>query len=124
MIDIVAVLVDAAYNEEDATETAYAVASSIAAKDASRQASPVIMEPVFAVEVVTPEDYVGEVIADLSSRGGMVQGISQRDILQVVTALVPLSQLFGYVTQLRSLTRGRGSYTMHFHGYEPASHRR
>ncbi len=124
MIDIMAVLVDAAYNEEDATETAYAVASSIAAKDASRQATPVIMEPVFAVEVVTPEDYVGEVIADLSSRGGMVQGISQRDILQVVTALVPLSQLFGYVTQLRSLTQGRGSYTMHFHGYEPASHRR
>lgn len=124
MIDIMAVLVDAAYNEEDATETAYAVASSIAAKDASRQANPVIMEPVFAVEVVTPEDYVGEVIADLSSRGGMVQGISQRDILQVVTALVPLSQLFGYVTQLRSLTQGRGSYTMHFHGYEPASHRR
>lgn len=124
MIDIMAVLVDAAYNEEDATETAYAVASSIAAKDASRQATPVIMEPVFAVEVVTPEDYVGEVIADLSSRGGMVQGISQRDILQVVTALVPLSQLFGYVTQLRSLTQGRGSYTMHFHGYDPASHRR
>lgn len=124
MIDIMAVLVDAAYNEEDATETAYAVASSIAAKDASRLASPVIMEPVCAVEVVTPEDYVGEVIADLSSRGGMVQGISQRDILQVVTALVPLSQLFGYVTQLRSLTQGRGSYTMHFHGYEPASHRR
>ena len=124
MIDIMAVLVDAAYNEEDATETAYAVASSIAAKDASRLATPVIMEPVFAVEVVTPEDYVGEVIADLSSRGGMVQGISQRDILQVVTALVPLSQLFGYVTQLRSLTQGRGSYTMHFHGYEPASHRR
>jgi len=124
MIDIMAVLVDSAYNEEDATETAYAVASSIAAKDASRLASPVIMEPVFAVEVVTPEDYVGEVIADLSSRGGMVQGISQRDILQVVTALVPLSQLFGYVTQLRSLTQGRGSYTMHFHGYEPASHRR
>ncbi len=124
MIDIMAVLVDAAYNEEDATETAYAVASSIAAKDASRQANPVIMEPVFAVEVVTPEDYVGEVIADLSSRGGMVQGISQRDVLQVVTAVVPLSQLFGYVTQLRSLTQGRGSYTMHFHGYEPAVQRR
>ena len=86
-------------------------------------ANPVIMEPVFHVEVVTPEDYVGEVIADLSSRSGMVQGISQRDILQVVTALVPLSQLFGYVTQLRSLTQGRGSYTMHFHGYEQAQRR-
>ena len=123
MIDIMAVLIDSAYNEEDATETAYAVSSSIAAKDACRLANPVIMEPVFHVEVVTPEDYVGEVIADLSSRSGMVQGISQRDILQVVTALVPLSQLFGYVTQLRSLTQGRASYTMHFHGYEQAQRR-
>ena len=123
MIDIMAVLVDSAYNEEDATETAYAVASSIAAKDACRMADPVIMEPVFLVEVVTPEEYVGEVIADLSSRSGMVQGIAQRDILQVVTALVPLSQLFGYVTQLRSLTQGRGSYTMQFHGYEQAQRR-
>jgi elongation factor G len=123
MIDIMAVLVDAAYNEDDATETAYAVASSIAAKDAARMANPVIMEPVFLVEVVTPEEYVGEVIADLSSRSGMVQGISQRDILQVVTALVPLSQLFGYVTQLRSLSQGRASYTMQFHGYEQAVRR-
>lgn len=123
MIDIMAVLVDSAYNEEDATETAYAVASSIAAKDACRMANPVIMEPVFLVEVVTPEEYVGEVIADLSSRSGMVQGIAQRDILQVVTALVPLSQLFGYVTQLRSLTQGRGSYTMQFHGYEQTQRR-
>ena len=123
MIDIMAVLVDAAYNEEDATETAYAVASSIAAKDASRMASPVIIEPVFQVEVVTPEEYVGEVIADLSSRSGMVQGIAQRDILQVVTALVPLSQLFGYVTQLRSLSQGRASYSMHFHGYDKALRR-
>ncbi|MBU3679466.1 MAG: elongation factor G [Candidatus Kapabacteria bacterium] len=120
MIDIMAVLVDAAYNEEDATETAYAVASSIAAKDASRLANPIIMEPAFLVEVVTPEEYVGEVIADLSSRSGMVQGISQRDILQVVTAVVPLSQLFGYVTQLRSLSQGRASYSMQFHGYEKA----
>ena len=86
-------------------------------------ANPVIMEPVFLVEVVTPEEYVGEVIADLSSRSGMVQGISQRDILQVVTALVPLSQLFGYVTQLRSLSQGRASYTMQFHGYEQAVRR-
>ncbi|MBU3698760.1 MAG: elongation factor G [Candidatus Kapabacteria bacterium] len=123
MIDVMAVLVDAAYNEDDATETAYAVASSIAVKDASRTASPVVMEPVFLVEVVTPEEYVGEVIADLSSRSGMVQGISQRDILQVVTALVPLSQLFGYVTQLRSLSQGRASYTMQFHGYEQALRR-
>ena len=123
MIDVVAVLVDAAYNEEDATETAYAVAASMAVRDAVRNASPVMMEPVFEVEVVTPEEYVGEVIADLSSRMGRVEGIQTRDVLQVVTALVPLSQLFGYVTQLRSLTQGRGSYTMTFNRYEPAVNR-
>lgn len=124
MIDIVAVLVDAEYQEEDATEMAYAIASSIATKDAVRIASPVIMEPIFRVEVVTPEEYVGEVIADLSSRNGRIDGIEMRDILQVVTAMVPLSQLFGYVTQLRSLTQGRGSYTMVFSHYEPAVTRR
>jgi elongation factor G len=124
MIDIVAVLVDAAYNEEDATEMAYAIASSMATKDAVRGGVPVTMEPVFKVEVVTPEEYVGEVIADLSSRYGRIEGIESRDILQVVTANVPLSQLFGYVTQLRSLTQGRGSYTMVFSHYEPAVGRR
>jgi elongation factor G len=113
-------MVDAAYNEDDATEMAYAIAASIAVKDAVRLAKPVIMEPCFRVEVVTPEEYVGEVIADLSSRYGRIEGIQSRDILQVVTAVVPLSQLFGYVTQLRSLTQGRGSYTMVFDHYEPA----
>ena len=120
MIDVTVALVDAAYNEDDATEMAYAIAASIAVKDAVRLAQPVIMEPCFRVEVVTPEDYVGEVIADLSSRYGRIEGIQSRDILQVVTAVVPLSQLFGYVTQLRSLTQGRGSYTMVFDHYEPA----
>ncbi|MCO6466354.1 MAG: elongation factor G [Bradyrhizobiaceae bacterium] len=121
MIDIMAVLTDAAYNEEDATETAYAVAASIAAREAVRKASPMLMEPVFEVDVVTPEEYVGDVIADLSARMGRIEGIQTRDILQVVTALVPLSKLFGYVTQLRSITQGRASYTMKFSRYEPAS---
>jgi elongation factor G len=120
MIDIIAALVDAEFNQDDATEMAYAISASIAAKDAARQAKPIIMEPIFHVEVVTPEEYVGEVIADLSSRNGRIEGIEMRDILQVVTALVPLSQLFGYVTQLRSLTQGRGSYTMVFNRYEAA----
>ncbi len=120
MIDVTVAMVDAAYNEDDATEMAYAIAASIAVKDAVRLAKPVIMEPCFRVEVVTPEEYVGEVIADLSSRYGRIEGIQSRDILQVVTAVVPLSQLFGYVTQLRSLTQGRGSYTMVFDHYEPA----
>ncbi len=120
MIDVTVAMVGAAYNEDDATEMAYAIAASIAVKDAVRLAKPVIMEPCFRVEVVTPEEYVGEVIADLSSRYGRIEGIQSRDILQVVTAVVPLSQLFGYVTQLRSLTQGRGSYTMVFDHYEPA----
>ncbi|MBI2794254.1 MAG: elongation factor G [Ignavibacteria bacterium] len=124
MIDVRVVLVNAVYHEEDATETAYAVSASIAARDAARHAAPILMEPVFKVEVVTPEEYVGEVIADLSTRMGRVEGIQTRDILQVVTAMVPLSQLFGYVTQLRSLTQGRGSYTMQFERYEPAVQRR
>jgi elongation factor G len=124
MIDVRVVLVNAVYHEEDATETAYAVSASIAARDAARHAAPILMEPVFKVEVVTPEDYVGEVIADLNTRMGRVEGIQTRDILQVVTAMVPLSQLFGYVTQLRSLTQGRGSYTMQFERYEPAVQRR
>ena len=124
MIDVMAVLTDAVYNEEDATETAYAVAASIAAREAVRKANPLQMEPVFEVEVVTPEEYVGEVIADISSRMGRIEGIQTRDILQVVTALVPLSQMFGYVTQLRSLTQGRGAYTMKFNRYEPAIQRR
>jgi len=120
LIDVTVALVDAAYNEDDATEMAYAIASSIAVKDAVRSAMPVILEPCFRVEVVTPEEYVGEVIADLSSRYGRIEGVQSRDILQVVTAVVPLSQLFGYVTQLRSLSQGRGSYTMVFDHYEPA----
>lgn len=124
MIDVVAVLVDAAYNEEDATDAAYAVAASIAARDAVRKATPLLMEPVFEVEVVTPEEHVGDVIADLSSRMGRIEGIQTRDILQVVTALVPLSQMFGYVTQLRSITQGRASYTMKFSRYEPSTVRR
>ncbi len=118
MIDVMAVLVDAAYNEEDATETAYAVAASIAAREAVRKANPLLMEPVFMVEVVTPEEHVGDVIADLSSRMGRIEGIQTRDVLQVVSAHVPLSHMFGYVTQLRSLTQGRGSYTMKFSRYE------
>jgi elongation factor G len=124
MIDVMAVLVDAAYNEEDATETAYAVSASIAARDAVRKASPLLMEPVFEVEVVTPEEHVGDVIADLSSRMGRIEGIQTRDVLRVVTAMVPLSQMFGYVTQLRSLTQGRGAYTMKFRRYEPAVNKR
>lgn len=123
MIDVMAVLINAQYIEEDATETAFTVAASIAAREAARNAGPILMEPVFTVEVVTPEEYVGEVIADLNSRAGRIEGIQSRDIMQVVTALVPLANMFGYVTQLRSLTQGRASYSMKFFGYEQRNSR-
>lgn len=123
MTGITARLKGVEFREEEATETAFAIAASNAARECARQAAPVLLEPWFRVEVVTPPEYVGEVISDIGTRSGRVEGMEQRDIVQVVTAVAPLSQLFGYVTQLRSLTQGRGSYTMVFHGYEPAEKR-
>lgn len=92
----------------------------MALKDGLRKAQPVVLEPVFEVEVVAPEQYIGDVIADLSSRRGKIEGITQDNILQTVKASVPLSEMFGYVTQLRSMSQGRGVYTMTFSHYEPA----
>jgi elongation factor G len=89
----------------------------MAIKKATRAASPVLLEPVMAVEVVTPEDYMGDVIGDLSSRRGKVEGMEQRGNAQVIRAQVPLSDMFGYATDLRSRTQGRATYTMQFHAY-------
>lgn len=120
MIDVKVTLVDAKFDVNESSDVAFAIASSIAFKDGCREASPCIMEPVFAVEVITPEEFVGDVIADLSSRRGKIEGIEQRGVLQIVKASAPLSQMFGYVTQLRSITQGRASYTMVFSHYEQA----
>ena len=90
----------------------------MAVKEAARRASPVLLEPIMEVEVVTPEDYLGDVIGDLSSRRGRVEGMEQRGASQVVRALVPLSDMFGYATDLRSRTQGRAAYTMQFHAYQ------
>ncbi len=96
---------------------AFKIAGSMAVKEAARRASPVLLEPVMAVEVVTPEDYMGDVIGDLSSRRGKVEGMEQRGTSQVVRALVPLGDMFGYATDLRSRTQGRATYTMQFSAY-------
>ncbi|MBL7974690.1 MAG: elongation factor G [Candidatus Kapabacteria bacterium] len=120
MIDVKVTLVDAKFDVNESSDVAFAIASSIAFKDGCREASPCIMEPVFAVEVITPEEFVGDVIADISSRRGKIEGIEQRGVLQIVKASAPLSQMFGYVTQLRSITQGRASYTMVFSHYEQA----
>ncbi|ANY10084.1 elongation factor G [Pseudonocardia sp. HH130630-07] len=116
-------LLDGQYHEVDSSEMAFKVAGSMAFKEAARKASPAILEPMMAVEVMTPEDYMGDVIGDLNSRRGQVQAMEERAGARVVKALVPLSEMFGYVGDLRSRTQGRANYTMVFDSYAevPAS---
>jgi elongation factor G len=118
MVDVRVTLTDGKYHETDSSEIAFKVAGSLALKEAARRAKPVLLEPVFAVEVVTPEEYMGDVIGDLNRRRGQVKGMEQRGNAQVVTADVPLSEMFGYATDVRSNTQGRATYTMQFDRYE------
>lgn len=120
MTDVSVRLIESNYNEDYSTELGYKIAGSIAVKDACRNANPILLEPYFKVEVNAPEEYVGDIIADLNARRGRIEGISHRGILQIVSAIAPLSEMFGYVTKLRSLSQGRASYTMVFSHYEPA----
>jgi elongation factor G len=118
MVDIRVTLVDGKYHDTDSSEIAFKVAGSLAFKEAARRAKPVLLEPVFAVEVVMPEEFMGDVIGDLNRRRGRVHGMEARGNAQVVTGSVPLSEMFGYATDLRSNTQGRATYTMVFEGYE------
>jgi elongation factor G len=118
MVDVRVRLVDGKYHETDSSEIAFKVAGSLAFKEAAKRAKPVLLEPIFAVEVVTPEDFLGEVIGDLSRRRGRVEGQEQRGNALAVTAKVPLSEMFGYATDLRSNTQGRANYTMQFEQYD------
>jgi elongation factor G len=118
MVDVKAELVDGSYHDVDSSEMAFKVAGSMAIQEAARKASPVLLEPVMAVEVVTPEDFLGDVIGDLSRRRGKVQGQEQRGNALAVQAFVPLGEMFGYATELRSMTQGRATYTMQFERYE------
>jgi elongation factor G len=118
MVDIRVTLVDGKYHDTDSSEIAFKVAGSLAFKEAARRAKPVLLEPIFAVEVVTPEDFLGEVIGDLNRRRGRIEGQERRGNALAVTGRVPLSEMFGYVNDLRSNTQGRASYTMQFDGYE------
>jgi elongation factor G len=118
MVDVKATLLDGSYHEVDSSEIAFKIAASMAFKDAAAKASPVILEPVMAVEVVVPEEFMGEVIGNLSGRRGKIQGMETRAGAQVITAQVPLAEMFGYATDLRSMTQGRATYTMQFSHYE------
>jgi elongation factor G len=119
VIDVKATLVDGSYHEVDSSEMAFKIAGSIAFKEACQKASPVILEPIMAVEVVVPEDFMGDVIGNLSGRRGKIQGMEPRGGAQVINAEVPLKEMFGYATELRSMTQGRATYTMQFAHYEP-----
>lgn len=118
LIDVKAALVDGSYHDVDSSEMAFKVAASLALKNAVSKCNPVILEPVMKVEVVTPEEYMGDIMGGITSRRGRVEGMEARGNAQVVRAMVPLSEMFGYATSLRSNTQGRGVFTMHFDHYE------
>ena len=118
VVDVKITLTDGKYHDTDSSEIAFKVAGSLAMKEACRLAKPVLLEPIFAVEVVTPEEFMGDVIGDLNRRRGRVHGMEPRGNAQVVTASVPLAEMFGYATDVRSATQGRANYTMQFEGYE------
>ena len=122
IVDIKATLYDGSFHEVDSSEMAFKIAGSMALKEGSQKGRPVLLEPIMSVEVVTPEEYTGDVIGNLSSRRGSIEGMELRtEGLQSIKAKVPLSEMFGYATRLRSMTQGRGTFTMEFEHYAPVS---
>jgi elongation factor G len=117
-VDVRVSLVDGQYHDVDSSEMAFKIAGQMAFREAARKAAPVLLEPIMGVEVVTPDEYMGDVMGDLSSRRGRIEGMEARGNTQVVRAQVPLSEMFGYSTDLRSRTQGRATYTMQFHSYQ------
>ena len=118
VVDVKVQLIDGDYHEVDSSAIAFEIASRAAFREGLQRANPVLLEPIMKVEVVTPEDYVGSVIGDLNSRRGQIQGQDMRGNASVITAMVPLANMFGYVNKLRSMSQGRASYTMQFDHYE------
>jgi len=117
--DVKVKLIDGSFHPVDSSEMAFKIAGSMGFKEGARKAGPILLEPIMAVEVVTPEEYLGDVMGDLNSRRGKIEGMNPRKDAQVVKAMVPLAEMFGYATQLRSMTQGRALYTMQFSHYEP-----
>ena len=120
IINVRATLFDGSYHDVDSSEAAFKVAASLAVRNAKDKCQPILLEPVMSVDVITPDDYLGNVIGDLTSRRGKVESQSERGNAHQVKAFVPLSEMFGYATSLRSNTQGRGNYTMQFSHYDPA----
>jgi elongation factor G len=122
VVDIAVTLVDGSYHDVDSSEMAFKVAGSLAFKEASKRAKPVLLEPVMAVEVVTPEEYMGDVIGNINSRRGQIEGMEPRGNAQVIRARVPLAEMFGYATDVRTMSQGRATYTMQFLQYAEVPH--
>jgi elongation factor G len=118
--DVLVTLTFGSYHDVDSSEMAFKIAGSMAFKEAAKKASPTILEPVMALEVVMPEDYLGSVMGDVTSRRGNIKGMNPRNDAQVLEADVPLSEMFGYATELRSMTQGRAVFTMQFSHYAEA----
>jgi elongation factor G len=118
LVDVRAILQDGSYHDVDSSEMAFKIAGSIAFQEAAKKAGVKLLEPVMDVEVTTPEDYMGDVIGDLNGRRGKVEGMTQRGNSQVIRAQVPMSEMFGYATDLRSKTQGRATYSMQFNSYQ------
>ncbi len=119
VVDVKATILDGSYHEVDSSEMAFKIAGSMAFKNTCRKADPIMLEPIMKVEVVTPEEFLGDVIGDVNSRRGKVQNIMARKKTQVIVVLVPLAEMFGYATDLRSISQGRATYSMHFSHYDP-----
>jgi elongation factor G len=122
VVDVAVTLVDGSYHDVDSSEMAFKVAGSMAFKEASKRAKPVLLEPVMAVEVVTPEEYMGDVIGNINSRRGQIEGMEPRGNAQVIRARVPLAEMFGYATDVRTMSQGRATYTMQFLHYAEVPH--
>jgi elongation factor G len=118
IVDVKVTVYDGSYHEVDSSELAFKIAASMAFKEAAKKADPAILEPIMSVEVVVPEEYMGDVIGDLNSRRGKIRGLEERAGAKVVAAHVPLSEMFGYATDLRSRTQGRATFTMQFAFYD------
>ncbi len=118
VVDVKVELVDGSYHDVDSSERAFKIAGSIAFKEAMKRAKPKLLEPVMAVEVTTPDDFLGDVIGNLNSRRGRIESMSPVGNVQAVKAIVPLAEMFGYATDLRSMTQGRADFSMHFERYE------
>ena len=119
VVDIEVALYDGSFHEVDSSEAAFKIAGSMAFQEAAKRAKPVILEPIMKVQVIIPQEFLGETTGDINSRRGKIETIGDRANIKVIDAKVPLSEMFGYATALRSLTQGRGSFSMEFSSYEP-----